>query len=486
MKRKRRAALMALSTTATTSALATPSWQAALAIVPDESAWETIQTCRYHAQDSTYALWPPALRLFHPFPTDLHDQALGPVAEVARNWDPFSVRLSEWSIIPHTEAMGDVFALTENTLYTTTTTANDERVQQQFTETRDENDLYFDVLTERLQELGKIRKARRKPIAKRKKKKIPTTPPKPTPKTRRGPYQKHKHKIEFTYKEQLAQQLSQMDEFNGPCIVCLEPDAESTERLRRLRADLCAALPESQRYAPYYTPSASLPLSVLPVVAENAERQHDDIFRPVVPIGAFATVSQAMEVARRLRQDLEPISFNVTDLQLISSCGVEKDCERAPIPRPPTAYTQQFGCDALVSLRGEEVPMDEEWDQQMAHLLTKHGLPGGYECSSSNIGNTPTVVEDATESSIEEAVAAVRPHLQDWLLKEDDTYDEGTVLVMGQVQMFTGEMREYVGMPALRDHHGGGSWFVEEGSRRTRSSSSSTNSRETANERDHH
>ena len=41
------------------------SWHNALAIIPPDDAWDQIQRARYVANDSTYKLWPPTIRIFH-------------------------------------------------------------------------------------------------------------------------------------------------------------------------------------------------------------------------------------------------------------------------------------------------------------------------------------------------------------------------------------------------------------------------------------
>lgn len=84
---------------------------AALAIVPPDKVWDKLQRARHYARDDSYDKWPPCLRLLHPFGdcrsrSDLDDLALC-VARVVDKYQiqPFDIRLTEWSVIPHAEAM---------------------------------------------------------------------------------------------------------------------------------------------------------------------------------------------------------------------------------------------------------------------------------------------------------------------------------------------------------------------------------------------
>ena len=302
------------------------------------------------------------------------------------------------------------------------------------------------------------------------------------------------------------QQLSMMEEFNGPCVVCLEPDAVSKAKLVHLRQLLCEALPGAQQLAAYYTPSASSPLSIVPSSSSTAssyaeaERQDTDEFRPVIPIASFETVTEAIAVARTLRRDWEPLTFNVTDFHLISSCGTTEDMgmeeegevvssgrpaaplkhghwDTSLLPRPPTTYRYPFGCDALVSLIGEEVAMDDDLNYGVAQMVAQKGTAGGFNEKVEQKNQQELQEEkitDATEDPGPQRRKQVvrkppsdkpsklagddditadppRSQLEEWLLEEDEAYDEGVVVVMGRVQMFTGEMREYVGMPASKN-----------------------------------
>ena len=84
---------------------------AALAIVPPNMVWDRLQRARHYAKDKSYGKWPPCLRLFHPFVSsssrkEQDDLALC-IARVIDKYQisPFDITLSDWSVIPHAEAM---------------------------------------------------------------------------------------------------------------------------------------------------------------------------------------------------------------------------------------------------------------------------------------------------------------------------------------------------------------------------------------------
>ena len=95
---------------------------AALAIVPPDQVWDQLQRARYYARDKSYGKWPPCLRLLHPFgctctsrryeqgdgdeTTAAADLALCVARVIEKHQiQPFHITLTEWSVIPHAEAM---------------------------------------------------------------------------------------------------------------------------------------------------------------------------------------------------------------------------------------------------------------------------------------------------------------------------------------------------------------------------------------------
>jgi hypothetical protein len=245
-----------------------------------------------------------------------------------------------------------------------------------------------------------------------------------------------------------AQQQPPLDgSYNGPCVVCLEPDAISGNKLQALRHLLQHTLANGTLWRDGYSPTGSFTATA---VAPGPPRPADpSAYRPVVPIAAFPTVTSAIAVARQLRQLWEPLTFNVTDLHVLSQC---------PLGSTATARTREdsaapWGCDALVSLMGSNTVNDDAAAvQEMIQVVCEMGEPGGYY----NVPNR----SGADVSSIER-----------WLWEDEEEYDAGTVVVMGRSQFFTGEMRTYVGMPAScvldgRDTTAYGTTFVSGAARR--------------------
>jgi hypothetical protein len=266
-----------------------------------------------------------------------------------------------------------------------------------------------------------------------------------------------------------------------------------------------------------------------------------DEWRPVVPIAAVATTAAAIPLAKHLRASWPPITFNVTDLHIISrrrrSSGRNDEIrdrdEHGPddprLRRPAGGSSnnimnsgdEAFGCDALISFVGEEpVELDDAVDEQMAYYVSDHGEAGGADTtdparrpppgggSSNSLYNksaNPLLVvlddadedyqddddgyaavtaddddeddvvfmdddfdgvnddevalleqDDVDDNAVDDAVDEedyyISPALEAWLNQDAadlDDADEGSVVVIGRVQFFTGHMRDYVGMPAV-------------------------------------
>ena len=215
--------------------------------------------------------------------------------------------------------------------------------------------------------------------------------------------------------------------YNGPCVICVEPDLQSREKLQALQYLLQRALPPwARRAASLYSPTGSTAESP----PHRVPRSHSSRdFRPVVPIGAFPNVAAAIPVARRLRQQWTPLTFEVTDLHLLSTGGSRRN--------------GPWGCDALVAL-GELDDNDDDDDTHattdMVQMVCALGEPGGFFQNTTNV--------------IPATHAAAAADLERWLdgggAEEEEDDDNGTVVVLGRTQLFTGAMRQYVGMPAPR------------------------------------
>lgn len=387
------------------------SLQSALAVVPPDEAWDRLQRARHFCRDPTYTVWPPCLRLFHPFTRDTNT-ALD-VAALLERYEiaPFTIRLTQWSIIPNAEAMEADWKAMRH--------APEVPKPQSSKRLSDEERRVQDLIA-REEELG------REKLEMRRRKNLSTSDPSAIPISSK-----------VSPDVSMKKQKKMYEEFNGPCVVCLEPDMESKAALIELRSLLLEELfPEYGAYSPTSCYST-----------DYMPRQSE--FRPVIPIGSFPTVSAAIEVARKLRKLWKPLEFTVTDLQYMSReavvVGSEEHEDNREYQLRKTSWLShvqddeknlqdnQFGCDALIMFMGEEMEVDDEYTKEMVDLLTEKGEPGGC-CSV----HWDVELHDG-DGSVDEL---------EKLLQEDEDYDEGTVLVMGRTHFFTGEMREYVGMPA--------------------------------------
>jgi hypothetical protein len=365
------------------------------------------------------------------------------------------------------------------------------------------------------------------------------------------------------------QNVDDMDDvYNGPCVICLEPNAPSQQHLQQLRHLLLRQLfltsPSDQSKAcassttttttttnfhssslfhtsPTGTMRSSQSMSSawrnrnvgMEMSSSSSSSSSMSLrdFRPVVPIAAFPNVNSAIKMAKQFRSLWKPLTFNVTDLHIISSLSSSSSSSlpdtsehpddtttttAAQHRRPPSLDHSQFGCDALITLMGIPLPTDDDYyyddddacpevddgscntdfimnddnDERMntaelVQLLCEFGEPGGYYLQQSN-NNDSLSIKTTTETnastsrtscaesrnvirrevdnlnevsrsdSIGTATTTSAPtELEQWLYGEDDEYDEGTVVVIGRTHFFTGEMRQYVGMPATSAFLGG-------------------------------
>jgi hypothetical protein len=598
----------------------TASMDTALAVVPPDEAWDRIQRARHMAKDSTYDRWPPAIRFFHPFVSadQLHNVALD-IASIIEQYDvaSFQVTLSQWSIIPHMERMDIVMdpARLDTTPSSSSSSSTWDDSPKSIQSMEDQK---IQALINNEERIGKEKmklRQQKQQLLRQKNETVANTNlddsnatddddennnnddatqngTVPTKKVKR-------YTTASSSKSRTAheQQLLQGALYNGPCVICLEPDVASRDKLQAVRYLLKHTLLSSsssydnKNIANLYSPTSSvttttrtniIPSTDRSTVASSSRRipppaaaaqQHplrsrnkklrtirqfeqrlrsmydveeeDDPsdYRPVVPIAAFDTVSSAIRVARQLRQLWEPLTFNVTDLHLLSSSSHEQQqpydvnqnqdtntsrpatsSSSSSSPRTPTHHDsryqnpemnirkppvhtsqpppqsnsvhdiqqqqrgsrhhhngdgtfEQFGCDALVSLMGVEPMEDMEDDhldpvntQDIIQMVCEMGEPGGYyknitDRTDPNHTRPPDLTEQQDDMN-------TTTELERWLLEEDEEYDAGTVVVIGRTQLFTGEMRTYVGMPACsvldgRDKAHGESYVSGAARRRT-------------------
>jgi len=223
-------------------------------------------------------------------------------------------------------------------------------------------------------------------------------------------------------------------------VIALSPSESSRLLLTQLRQTL-----RQELFSPYLPFSPSSTLSN-PDEFPPEEKEAD--YRPVIALGSFTTVTAAVSVAKKLQRLWEPLAFNVTELHFIS--GGEEENSGGTTAAVP------MGCDAMVFLHGADMGSGDggaDDDDELLSLLMEEGESGDvmkdYEeiltreemkARSKAIGDKMSFVEEMEDMSLSS-------FWEDMV--EDDDWNEGATIVIGRTQFFLGEMRQYVGMPAL-------------------------------------
>uniref|UniRef100_A0A448ZJH7 Uncharacterized protein n=1 Tax=Pseudo-nitzschia multistriata TaxID=183589 RepID=A0A448ZJH7_9STRA len=409
----------------------TSDFQTALAIVPPLEDWDRLQRARHYARDPVFREWPPAIRLFHPF-----DKAQNIAFDIAQliedlELEPFEVTLDSWVIVPNVEA-----------------TKKEWEDQQFLPEVVDGDtlDSYYGKLSEQseqeIQDLikseerkGKIKAMKKNAnalAARGNRQDEKEELPRGTARRKKSPAQLREE-----------QRKSIEEDFGGPCVLCLEPDEESKEKLIELRGILLEGLGIES----YSSPSS--------LYAWDYVDDMDMGYRPLIPISKFDTFHSAMEKASRLKGLWgDPLTINVKCLDILSCKPPEEstedsddesdgdDWESFGMPNS-SRFSQQasqveikkdaWACNARIMLAGEEIQQDDSANENMIEQLLESGEIGGADISMDF-----TILEDEEEST---------SNLEKWL-DEDDEFDEGTQVIIGRTHFFTGDQRNYKGMPA--------------------------------------
>ena len=411
---------------------------------------DTIQRARYVANDKSYTEWPPCLRIFHPFGDNVDELAFEIADCIEKTQlESFEISLSEWSIIPHAEAMECTWWRSHE-LIPQQHASQEEMENDTFLSPQEKRDIEerkeFEALVRREEELGR-QKLRERRI--------------------KAGLDPDAIELEGGGNENTPDPPPYL-EFDGPCVLCLEPDLESQQDLMTLRQVL-QQYGGMAKYSPF-CPTATADPSI-PPVARYAD------FRAVIPIASFSTVTEAIPVAQKLRKLWEPLTWEVTDLHILSRMDEQTGLQQVddtsmssgwilPWKRgsktkssnsaTPSNDSRVMGCSALIALYGEEMEMDEELNAEVANLVAKTGIDGGFSRNlstpdfTSNYNKENGSTSDWTVSTENlnlkhGKVDEIEAFLAD---DEDDTYDEGTVMVFGRVSFFTGDACIYAGMPA--------------------------------------
>jgi len=505
----------------------------ALCIVPDDEHWDSLQRARFMARDHTYQQWPPAIRLFHPFaPRAQLPNAATAIADVIErhNIEPFEITLDQVLILPHFEVLDEQMDAEAEMVRRHGAEAKAERISAEEAARKEAREQIEEESRRSLE-----RKKRRKPWSPRKPPNAATsdatssgdggvsitkaedqanTSNATTATTTMNGVQNanitsisgatndsepRSTNARLSPQELLDKQRAAKSEFNGPCVICLEPNDETKRKLEDLRELLRAEL--FGAYDPFSVSSGVSSTNNLP---RTVEKKHKKLskgiaarkgkggpsFRPVLALARVPSVTAAVAVARNLQALWEPLTFNVTDLSIISrsdgdgpsdSYGFDNRRSNVSIRRMQGTELEsesallsskgRFGCDALVSLMGAE--SFEEGDANgeseiLDLLLSEAGEAGGADAAKVDYEALLALSDE--EEHIRKRQARVRldedereylndlDDEEDWnhWLTDDEEWDEGATIVIGRTQFFVGEARQYVGMPAMSATDGKG------------------------------
>lgn len=321
--------------------------------------------------------------------------------------EPFEISFDTWVIVPHMEALQAEWRNAE-------TVPSVENVNQ-YTNQYEEEDQKVRELIAREEKLGQ-EKSRARQIKREQEGAIPKSPPYTAPPV--------KEKETKSPSEVLEEQKLQYEEFGGPCILCLEPDQETKEKLCEIRE----ALAEILDHDTYSSPSS--------VYSWNFVQDFETDYRPLIPISSFESIQSALDVARRLKGLWgDPLSWEVKDLHLISCRDDgEEDWEASSSPQSMMEWNKEpWALNARIMLMGEEIEQDKHFNEQIVMKLVEEGEAGGLDISMDF-----TVLDDD-----EEELSAIEQYLDD-----DEDWDEGTQVVIGRTHFYTGDQGTYRGMPA--------------------------------------
>jgi len=402
-------------------------FETALAIVPPSDKWDRLQRARHYARDPVFREWPPAIRLFHPF--DKSPDIAFDIAQLVEDLEleAFEISLDSWVIIPNMEATQREWENQE----VLPEVEEEGKMESYYEQLNKDADREVQELIKSEERIGRMKKASKKYVSKK-------TPPKEeTDDDEKKPRKKSPVELRDEQRKLIE------DDFGGPCVLCLEPDEESKEKIMELRE----LLREGLGLSSYSSPSS--------LYSWEFVGQMDMGYRPLIPISKFDSLKNAMETAQRLKGLWgDPLKIDVKSVDIIScrdpnasddyddGAGVG-EFESFQITNKEKLFAQQasqydmnknaWGCNAKIMLAGEEVEQDDTANEDMISQLLESGEIGGGDISMDF-----TILDDE-----EETVSDIEKWLED-----DDEFDEGTQVIIGRTHFFTGDQRNYIGMPA--------------------------------------
>ena len=515
----------------------------ALCIVPPDDAWDVIQRARHlgtpdgptfdrmtlyffniffhlyyvcKARDATFYTWPPCIRLFHPFvPRHNLTDAATDMAQLIQqlNISSFDITLDQLLILPHFELLEEMedrtaslpTQLVQPPPSSTSTFRADSNLPRKASRPFTTKDRELEELDQvqqliRREELKGLKKLQQR-LAKASKKGPEES------NSESSTSQRHPQQAALSPREVMKQQKQLLQQFNGPCVVCLEPNEDSQRQLHALRQALHTHL--FHEYDGFSVSSSVSPHSTfLPRHVLNKyllENQTDSTastttsasFRPTLILGAFSSAHKAVLFAKKLQRLWEPLTFHVSDLHVISrtttlesssspSVSQEYHSQEEIMDKDHDIFMAQgeYGCDAMVMLVGEEWQLSTtEGNDTLNEPHVQNRFFNSWQSySNKNDIQTPlddqlqreeeeeeeeeeekeeegdTLVMDFTNDSFDKNDRDLlddtdnrdthryyeQEYVQEWL-NDDDDWDDGATIIVGRTQFFMGDMRKYIG-----------------------------------------
>jgi len=311
----------------------------ALCIIPPDDAWDTIQRARHFAKDPSFYTWPPAIRLFHPFVERASlAEVASTVAQVVEMYEleSFEITIDKLLIVPHFEDLQEQDEAMKQ--------LPDQATVSDREPTKDEIRVQELILSEEQKGKTKLAKRKAKEQAMKllrqeeeKKDSLIDREDSSGGFTCNDNTQKEVNtttKKDQSPREMLKEQRKSMSQFNGPCVLCLEPNEESKIHIQAFREILRKKL--FAKYDPF-SPSSivtsddilqkGLPRTVLrqhgllgssQSQKSKQKKREGSTFRPMITLGSFSTVTKAVATAKKLQSVWEPLTFQVSDLHVVS------------------------------------------------------------------------------------------------------------------------------------------------------------------------
>ena len=315
----------------------------AVCIIPPDDAWDSIQRARHLARDTTFYKWPPAIRLFHPFaPTQSIPNLVGKLAEWIEEEGTKSILELEL------KGSGNVMEEEEDvdTTQPSSSSSSSSTLLESFEVTLDSITIlpHWEILQARIEALDERMPQRtlgeslaEKETRRRRAEGVALIEEEERKGLERKQERERKKRQRLINKGQGTESDRQIEgddttnvdeagkkggSFNGPCVLYLSPNEESRIALEALRETLREELfPMYDAFSPSSSVSPYpeyLPRKVVSDTKAGASTSNAVKFKPLLPIARFASVDQAVKVAKVLQRTWDPLTFNVTDIQFVS------------------------------------------------------------------------------------------------------------------------------------------------------------------------